>query len=663
MVPNILKEAIRIGDDLLCDLKEDEHGLYSETVQEGGQSYGKSENIYLGVSGIVLFLIELYKHTKQERYLSAITNLSRWVTNYSKSNTTYNYSFLTGRLGVSYTLLQVFDLTKKNEYLRDALELSRNCEQFINAYNDKKVNDFLVGISGSIIPLMHLYIASKEIWLIEKINLYVAALLDRIHFGAIGFYWDKDRKNTKPLCGFSHGVSGIGYVFLELGYFFQNPTFYWISDQAFKYESYYYDSSKKNWPDFRKGYSDSRFENNKQLMQEVGKQKFNEANYMTAWCHGAPGIGLTRLRAYELTNDNSYLTDLHLALECTKEDLRNGENNTYTLCHGLGGNANLFIEANRVLVDSDLLVISRQIALDAIKCKQTVNKYYSGYSKIDIEDTSLFMGDAGIGYYYIQVTDPEGTPSILMPRLKERSGVNLSFQNYSSEFAISISELKKRLFMKLFPRTLALIKCYSEDLYENSFFKENKICITNDPFIKCCKLHLEQIILLVPQESMRLQLYDIWELESKIVEADSSIVSYYALELQNSINADKEKLIVGSLLESYSESILKLRDDILIVKNFWKWPLSSSDIAIQTEDRGGFYTAIVPEVKSTKEYRLTHFSYLILSSFLEERSISKMLSLLRGNFELSDLKDEFAFREKVEMQLRLAIQNHFLVII
>jgi len=42
------------------------------------------------------------------------------------------------------------------------------------------------------------------------------------------------------LCGFSHGASGIGATFLELGYYFSNPVFYRIALDIFSHEDQYF---------------------------------------------------------------------------------------------------------------------------------------------------------------------------------------------------------------------------------------------------------------------------------------------------------------------------------------------------------------------------------------------------------------------------------------
>ncbi|MEZ4571354.1 MAG: lanthionine synthetase LanC family protein [Thermomicrobiales bacterium] len=60
--------------------------------------------------------------------------------------------------------------------------------------------------------------------------------------------------------------------------------------------------------------------------------------------HGAPGIALSRLRAWELTGDERYRDEAITALNTTQQAVINGlEDGTvnYSLCHGLAGNAEI----------------------------------------------------------------------------------------------------------------------------------------------------------------------------------------------------------------------------------------------------------------------------------------------------------------------------------
>jgi lantibiotic modifying enzyme len=64
--------------------------------------------------------------------------------------------------------------------------------------------------------------------------------------------------------------------------------------------------------------------------------------YQIQWCYGSVGIGLTRLRAFQLLSRPQYREEAEAAIRRTIRDLDLFPNNwqpNYSLCHGLAGNS------------------------------------------------------------------------------------------------------------------------------------------------------------------------------------------------------------------------------------------------------------------------------------------------------------------------------------
>ena len=55
------------------------------------------------------------------------------------------------------------------------------------------------------------------------------------------------------------------------------------------------------------------------------------ARTVTAWCHGATGIGLARLHSLDRLDDPALVDEVQIALDTT---LREGFGHTHALCHG-----------------------------------------------------------------------------------------------------------------------------------------------------------------------------------------------------------------------------------------------------------------------------------------------------------------------------------------
>ena len=108
--------------------------------------------------------------------------------------------------------------------------------------------------------------------------------------GAHGCSWD-----TLPgiaqehLTGFAHGAAGIAWALLELFTATGEARFAKGAEEGFAYEEAWYSLEHENWPDLRSHAGSA---------QAPGAQPLV---YNLAWCHGAPGIGFSRLRAFALS--------------------------------------------------------------------------------------------------------------------------------------------------------------------------------------------------------------------------------------------------------------------------------------------------------------------------------------------------------------------------
>ena len=70
--------------------------------------------------------------------------------------------------------------------------------------------------------------------------------------------------------------------------------------------------------------------------------------FMSAWCHGAPGIGLARLQCLPHLNDAEIHAEIATALKTT---FAQGFGHNHSLCHGDLGNLELLLQADEVLGD------------------------------------------------------------------------------------------------------------------------------------------------------------------------------------------------------------------------------------------------------------------------------------------------------------------------
>ena len=94
-----------------------------------------------------------------------------------------------------------------------------------------------------------------------------------------------------------------------------------LAEEIWQYEEYLYDEEKNNWMDVRKG---------EDIGDDIGP---------VAWCHGAGGILLSRLKCLENVEDNRWK-------ERFEKDIRRAQmklkacwrRDSWSLCHGICGN-------------------------------------------------------------------------------------------------------------------------------------------------------------------------------------------------------------------------------------------------------------------------------------------------------------------------------------
>ena len=119
------------------------------------------------------------------------------------------------------------------------------------------------------------------------------------------------------------------------------------------------------------------------------------------WCHGAPGIGLF---FRELPQ---HADALKRCLAITQERGRTARKSGCQ-CHGVAGNAELFLEVYVDGKDERWLEEARRSGRLLIEQHMSVEY-----------DASYMVGLAGIGHFLLRLADPERTPLPMMVRTEK----------------------------------------------------------------------------------------------------------------------------------------------------------------------------------------------------------------------------------------------------
>lgn len=368
--------------------------------------------LYDGLSGIALFLGYLGSVTAEERYTAlAERSLVMMRQHYeaikdklpaSPANWSLPLSaFAESPASAIYVYSHLGTLWGRSELFVEAEELAQLLPPYIE--QDKSF-DIITGAAGCIGALLSLYRCKPSDATIAVAVQCGEHLLEQAQPEERGIAWaDTISEATKPLTGFSHGASGIAWALIELAALSGEQRFRDAALEALAYEQSVFSHKLQNWPDFRELSTPN---------QIVTDNQTDTEKHMATWCHGAPGIGLSRLAMLEHLNSLDSVgvrTDIDIALRTTLEI---GSSGNHSLCHGTLGNLELFLKASQVLDDEALQETTDQIATSILN-DVNENSARTGVP-LGVETPGLMTGISGIGYQFLRLAAPTQVPSVLL---------------------------------------------------------------------------------------------------------------------------------------------------------------------------------------------------------------------------------------------------------
>lgn len=384
MSSEFLEAAERLGARLCRD------ALWSNGLCNWTADFATSEKIighralpadlYDGTSGIALFLHRLALVTGERIFRVTAEAALRQACAKLPLETC---GLFTGGTGVLYAALELRGEVDAAQLVLQAKLHARNL-------------DVISGSAGVIAVLLAAHRRSQDQLLLEHAILHGELLLSHAEHSEEGLSWPSSAAK-KNLTGFSHGAAGIGWALLELHCVTRHRPFLDSALQAFAYERAHFSIERGNWPDFR---------------ERSAATHSGAVSFLNAWCHGAPGIGLSRIRAWELIGDQTLLSEADVALKTITSQISSYGN--CSLCHGMAGNADILIYAAEKLNRPDLLAIARKAGLEALNRFEHRRLPWPGGLSGANELPDLMLGIAGIGHFYLRLHDPI-LPTPLLP--------------------------------------------------------------------------------------------------------------------------------------------------------------------------------------------------------------------------------------------------------
>lgn len=357
-------------------------------------------DLYNGTSGIARFLGHLSRTSGDPLYrATALAALNRAIDHSLDSPAPGLWS---GATGVACVALELADVLNDDGLSVSGLRLAEQAAGTHALASGGPCDlDLISGLAGDLIGFVQITRRSHA-----RYDGLCRAIADRLIAAArtrsVGWSWAmREGGHEQHLCGMAHGASGIAIALAEAYQLLGHADLASAVCQAVDYENCWFDAERFNWPDLRGGDGAAPV-------------------WSWQWCHGAAGIGMSRLRVHELTKDPRALADASVALQTVGQSVRpvlSGipvvslprDEWNLSVCHGIGSAIELALYACRVTGAREYLDGARRLAAAGLESVAGELEWRCGVPDGG-EHPGLMTGIAGIGMSYLALADPRVPP-------------------------------------------------------------------------------------------------------------------------------------------------------------------------------------------------------------------------------------------------------------
>jgi Lanthionine synthetase C-like protein/HopA1 effector protein family len=382
-------------------------------------------DIYSGTSGIALFLAELHTTFANDQIRqTALAAIRQALSQVPKLLAAGRFGFYDGVIGILFVTSYIGFLLGEDELQERAAQLLLDIAPTIQ---QNSTFDLISGSAGVIVALLTLERMSPKGIQREFATRLGEELMHAAEQQEDTLFWKSPAfPRQQALTGFSHGTAGIAYALLELFHATGDLRYLDAADMAFDYERMWFYERMQNWPDFRG-------------IRARKKQCTRHLDYPVVWCHGAPGIALSRLRAFEISQENRWKSEALTALNTTQawtQSTLDIEEANFCLCHGLAGNAQILLKGSQTLREdfASGYDLANNVAATGFK-KYARRGHQWPLGTLGERSPGLMTGLSGIGFFYLSLADPT-LPSILLleaEKIRGRLGLVVSRGRFQAE--------------------------------------------------------------------------------------------------------------------------------------------------------------------------------------------------------------------------------------
>jgi Lanthionine synthetase C-like protein/HopA1 effector protein family len=398
--------AVEIGERILRDAFWHEgacNWLGAEPTD--GQANGRityktlGPDLYGGTAGVGVFFSDLFAATRDPKFRGAALACLKQAFNCHESIAPASRPGLyTGWTGISMAAAHIGSVVAEERWIDESMRLAHTLDI---AQTDAEP-DLLSGLAGCIVGLLAIHRLTGGSTLVDLAQRIAIDLERSAERHGDAYSWKPVAFRTnRNLTGFSHGAAGIGFAFARLFERTGDLTYRRAAERAFQYERIHFSEAARNWPDFRN--------------RSGRRSERAQARFVSFWCHGAPGIALSRLHAYRVFDDDSYRSEALTAMAVTRASIKSeieSQAANFSLCHGLAGNSEVLRYALELLGNGDLLLMRQMAEMGMERYGRHDHSWPCGCGGGDTPN--LMLGLAGVGHFYLGMSGASTFP-VLMP--------------------------------------------------------------------------------------------------------------------------------------------------------------------------------------------------------------------------------------------------------
>lgn len=376
----------------------------------------RSDFLYHGNAGVILFYVELYNTTKDDSYLTEAEYGGNFLIDHLPDTipSALQVGFYTGLAGASFTLEQIYR-AGNNQKFRD--QAVRYLDLILEAGNEENggldwegLNDIIYGSSG-----IGLYL----LWAHQNMN-YEKGLQAAIQIGnnllhsmvesPEGGQWPMTNGTPEPvryMPNFSHGTAGVSYFLASLYEVTRKEKFL---DAAI------------SGADYMSSISD---EEGLVCHHIPGGE---ELHYL-GWCHGPVGTSRLYYKLHQITGDKQWMDKItrsahSLIHSGIPEQPQPGFWNNVSQCCGSAGVAEYFLNLYQISGNQEYLDFSHHLTNDLIQRAtedelglKWIQAEHRTQPDLLIAHTGYMQGAAGIGIWLLHLDGfvKANKPVIILP--------------------------------------------------------------------------------------------------------------------------------------------------------------------------------------------------------------------------------------------------------